>query len=141
MLILNQKPFYFCTPRLKTLQSTTRFAILVMLKSLQSRFNRICVAKSEQYFLPKYFSVKVNICQKHLFLYQLSKNMTTDCSLNYEFSTWKFLAQNMLRTCCVHKLFWMSKQKTIFLHSTFSTCSELGIFMYWIHNSRAKPEI
>ena len=25
-------------------------------------------------------------------------NMTTDCSLNYEFSTWKFQAQNMLCT-------------------------------------------
>ena len=28
----------------------------------------------------------VNICQKHLFLHQLTHNMKKDCSLNYEFS-------------------------------------------------------
>ena len=32
-------------------------------------------------------TVQVNICQKHLFLHQLTHNMTTGCSLNYEFST------------------------------------------------------
>ena len=39
--------------------------------------------------------------------------------------------------CCVHKLFWMSKQKqkTICVHNMFSTCSELGIFIYWSRNS------
>ena len=31
--------------------------------------------------------------------------------------------------CCLHKLFWMSKQKM------FSECYELGIFMYWTGNS------
>ena len=40
--------------------------------------------------------VQVNLCQKHLFLYQLTHNMTTDSSLNYKLSTWK--AQNMLFT-------------------------------------------
>ena len=30
-----------------------------------------------------------------LFLDQLTNNMTKDCSLNYEFSTWKLQAQNM----------------------------------------------
>ena len=45
-------------------------------------------------------TVQVNICQKHLFLHQLTQNMTKDCSLNYVFSTWKFQAKNMLRTCC-----------------------------------------
>ena len=29
----------------------------------------------------------------------------------------------------------MSKQKTICVHNMFSTCSELGIFMYWTRNS------
>jgi hypothetical protein len=42
--------------------------------------------------------LKVNNCQKLLFLHQLTHNMTTDCSLNYQFSTWKFQAQNMLCT-------------------------------------------
>ena len=50
------------------------------------------------------YIVQVNLCQKLLFLPQLTHNMTTDCSLNYKFSTWKFQAQNMSRTCSVHKL-------------------------------------
>ena len=48
--------------------------------------------------------VQVNLCQKLFFL------------------------QNMGRTCCVQKLFWMSK--TISVHNMFSPCSKLGIFMY-----------
>ena len=48
--------------------------------------------------------IQVNLFQKHLFLHQLTHNMTKDCS-------WKLQAQNIRRTCCVHKLFWMSKQK------------------------------
>ena len=28
--------------------------------------------------------LQVNLCQKHLFLQQLTHNMTKDCSLNYE---------------------------------------------------------
>ena len=47
------------------------------------------------YFL---MCLKVNLCQKFLFLHQLTHNMTTDCSLNYKFNTWKFLAQNTFCT-------------------------------------------
>ena len=36
--------------------------------------------------------VQVNLCQKHLFLDQLTHNMTKDCSLIYQFSTWKLHA-------------------------------------------------
>ena len=51
--------------------------------------------------------VQVNLCQNLLFLHQLTHNMTKDCSLIYQ-----FLHENYkLRTCCVHKLFGMSKQK------------------------------
>ena len=38
----------------------------------------------------KLLSIQVNLCQKLLFLHQLTHNMMTDCSLNYEFSTWKY---------------------------------------------------
>ena len=31
-------------------------------------------------------AVQVNLCQKLLFLRQLTHNMTTDCSLNYKFN-------------------------------------------------------
>ena len=82
------------------------------------------------------FTVQVNLFQKHLFLYQLTHNMTKNWTLNYESSTWKFQAQNMLRTCCVHKLFFgfVLTFRTIYVHNMFSTCSELRIFMYWTYN-------
>ena len=52
--------------------------------------------------------------------------MTKDCSLNYEFNTWKLQAQNMYINCseCQNK-----KQ------FVYTTCSELETFMYWSHNS------
>ena len=65
--------------------------------------------------------LQVILYQKHTFLHQLNQNITVDCSLNYEFSTWKFQAQNMLRKCCVHKLvvfFWHSEQYR------YTTCSQ-----------------
>ena len=40
--------------------------------------------------------IQVNLFQKHLILHQLTHNMTKDCSLIYQFSTWKLQAQNML---------------------------------------------
>ena len=49
-------------------------------------------------------TVQVDLCQKHLFWHQLTHNMTQDCSLNYEFSRYKFRGQNMLCTqiVCFH---------------------------------------
>ena len=53
--------------------------------------------------------LQVNLFQKHSFLNQLTHNMTTDCSLNYEFSIRKLQVQNMSKTCqehvCLQKLF------------------------------------
>ena len=66
--------------------------------------------------------IQVNLCQKLLFLHQLTHNMTTDCSLNYKFITWKFQAQNMGRTCCVQKS--ILTFRTIYVHNMFSSCSE-----------------
>ena len=39
--------------------------------------------------------LQVDNCQKLLFLHQLTHNMTTDCLLNYKFSTWKLQALNI----------------------------------------------
>ena len=44
------------------------------------------------------YIIQVNLFQKHLFLPQLTHNMTKGCSLNHQFSSWKFQAQNMLCT-------------------------------------------
>ena len=60
----------------------------------------------------------VNLCQKHLFLYQLTHNMTTDCSLNYEFDTWKIQAQNMLCTQIV--CLFLSRHSEQFMYTTCS---------------------
>ena len=48
--------------------------------------------------------------------------------------------ENMGRTCYLYKLFWVSKQKiiwvlTTYIHNMFWTCSELATFMYWACNS------
>ena len=55
-----------------------------------------------------YLALQVNLCQKLLFLHQLTHNMTKDCSLIYQFSTWKLQAQYML---CTHIVFcyWTGK--------------------------------
>ena len=52
--------------------------------------------------MPSIYWCPHQVCQKHLFLHQLTLSMTSDCSLNYEFSTRKFHAQNMLRTRWEH---------------------------------------
>ena len=74
-------------------------------------------------------ALKVNIFQNHLFLYQITHNMTKDCSLNYQFSIQKLQAQNMLCT----KLIFVLTFRTIFAHNMFWQCSELG--RYWTGKS------
>ena len=56
-----------------------------------------------------------------------------NCSIQVNLCQKLFFLQNMGRTCCVQKLFRMSK--TISVHNMFSPCSELGIFTYWTCNS------
>ena len=46
--------------------------------------------------------LQVNLCQKCLFPLQLTHNMTTDCSMHYEFSTRKLQEHSMSRTCQEH---------------------------------------
>ena len=54
--------------------------------------------------------LQVNLCQKLLFLNQLTPNMTTDCSLFMKIVSSEYL-QNMLCTqIVVFALFWLSKQ-------------------------------
>ena len=94
----------------------------------------------EQNFGKNKLCLQINLCQKLLFLHQLTHNMTTDCSLIYQFSTWKFQAQNMGRKWWEHVVytncffvftFRTTYVSNMFYLSMFSPCSELGIFMYW----------
>ena len=52
--------------------------------SKQRRENFAKTAQSKFFFCNP---VQVNLCQKLLFLHQLTHSMTTDCSLNYNFNT------------------------------------------------------
>jgi hypothetical protein len=73
------------------------------------------------------FSTGINLFQKHLFLHQLTHNMTTDCLLNYEFSTRKIQVQNML---CTKNVFCFDIQ------NNFCTLHVLLVFfLYWTCNS------
>ena len=71
--------------------------------------------------------VQVNLCQKLLFLSQLTHSMMTSCSLNYKFNTWKFQTKTYVVYINCSKYQSKIKQKQ-FLYTTFS---EHGIFMYW----------
>ena len=68
--------------------------------------------------------LQVNLFQKHLFLPQLTHNLTKI----FHWITCSVDETSKLRTCCVHKLFWIKK-------NVYITCSELGIFMYWTADS------
>ena len=82
-------------------------------------------------YLEKYIRksiLKVIICQEHSFLYQLTQNMTTNCSLKYEVSTRKLQVQYML---CTLNCFCFDIQNNLM----FTTCAELVVFLYWTRNS------
>ena len=83
------------------------------------------------------WTIQVNLCQKLLFSHQLTHKMTKVCSSIYKFNTWKQQAQNMRRTCCAQKLFFVFVLtfKTICVHNLFSPCSDLVVFMYWTGKS------
>jgi hypothetical protein len=84
--------------------------------------------------------VQANLCQKYLFIHQLTHNMTKDCSMIYKFSTRKLKEQNMSRTCCLHKLFrchkfkvgtlYLHHQKSIKLHNFWMIMSEITWIFY-----------
>ena len=87
-------------------------------------------------------SVQVNLYQKLLFLHQLTHNMTTVCSLNYKFNTWKFQAQTWGEHVVYRYCFWHSEQ---FLYTTSSPHvlqkEELLIKIYLYHRWILQVEI
>ena len=87
--------------------------LLITYENTVSFFNFVSISKNVVFYVflvvkfmfskkatkfDKMFTVNLtlNLCQKLLFLHQLTHNMTTDCSLIYEFSTCKLQPQNML---------------------------------------------
>ena len=80
---------------------------------------QVCVKNCVWLFENVHMSVElqVNLCQKLLFLHQLTHNMKTDCSLNYKFNTSKFQAQTWGEHVVYRIFFWHSEQ---FLYTTCS---------------------
>ena len=67
---------------------------------------------------------QVNFFQKHLILLQLTQNMTKDCS-------WSLQAQDMgEHVVCINCSEYQNKKQLV-----YTTCSELGNFMYWTVDS------
>ena len=62
-------------------------------------------------------SLQVNLCQKLLFLHQLTHRLFIELQVQYM----KMQSSNLGRTCCVKKLFLTFR--TIFVHNMFSPCS------------------
>ena len=63
------------------------------------------------------FMLQLNLCEKLLFLHPLTHKMTTDCSLNYKFNTWKFQAQIWGENVVYRNCFWHPEQVL------YTTCS------------------
>ena len=89
----------------------TIFVISAIIASIWNVFIKLTWWKTYSKLL------QVNLFQKHSFLNQLTHNMTTDCSLNYKFNTWKFQAQTWGEHVVYRNCFWHSEQ---FLYTTCS---------------------
>ena len=73
-----------------------------------------------KYHIFSEYRLQVNLCQKLLFLHQLTHNMMTICSLNYKFNAWKFQAQTWGEHVVYRNCFWHFKK--VFVHNMFSPC-------------------
>ena len=89
------------------------------------------------------YVVQVILCQKHSFLHQLTQNMTTDCSLNYEFNTRKlqilFILYRLKPKHLLHVVDYSyyseCQNKNKKTNLIYTTCTELVVFLYWTRNS------
>ena len=75
----------------------------------------------------KWDYLKVNLFRSSYSNPQYDKRLFIDLPVQYIHENYK------LKTCCVHKLFWMSKQKN--KQFVYTKCSELVVFLYWTCNS------
>ena len=116
-----RKPMFFSSSWLGQLSKwLQRSSLQIQLSSLSPSLLLISKQLKVMPFLVTSFSsctVQVNHCQKLLFLHQLTHNMTTDCSLNYKFNTWKFQVQTWGEHVMCSNCFWHSEQ---FLYTTCS---------------------
>ena len=76
----------------------------------------------------KLMFVHVNLFQKHLFLHQLTHNMTKDCLLKVQYMKMA-RSEHVLNVNCSE---YQNKSKKQFV---YTTCSELVVFVYWTGKS------
>jgi hypothetical protein len=75
--------------------------------------------------IPETPSVQVNLCQKHLFSHQLTHNMTTDCSLIYQFNTWTTSSEHGKNMLCTQIVF------CFYFDIQNNLCTQHVLSMFW----------
>ena len=81
-----------------------------------------CVFHFSETFSYETVMLQVKLCQKLLFLHQLTHNTYDDrLFIELQVQYMKIPSSNLGRTCCVKKLF--LTLRTIFVHNMFSLCS------------------
>ena len=92
------------------------------LQNIGKKKYSLCLVYSTEIFLLTYFvTIQVNLCQKLLFLHQLTLNMMADCSLFMKIVSWevRIPAEHVVFiNCFFFVLFWHSEQ---FWYTTCST--------------------
>jgi hypothetical protein len=79
---------------------------------------------STKKIISKNSQVQVNLCQKLLFLHQLTHNMMTDCSLFMKIVSSEYLRNMLCTQIVVFALFWHSEQLW------YTTCSP-DVVSFW----------
>ena len=109
---------------------TTSLGLFLFVKNTNDYFTARIVTNIEtssaNLSVSKLNKIQVNLCQKLLFLHQLTHNMTTGCSLNYKFNTWKFQAQTWEEHVVYKTCFWHSEQYL------YTTCSPHVLQKEWL---------
>ena len=75
--------------------------------------------------------VSVNLFQKQLSLHQLTQNMTTDCSWNYQVSTGKFLSHSEALLFAEHETNILCTKNVLNVKNNFCTQHVLPMFWAW----------
>ena len=76
---------------------------------------RFCIISAHSASLSTDRPVQVNLFHRHLFSYQLTHNMTADCSLNHQFSNGNSSAEHVVYTNCFSVMIF----RTIYVHNMF----------------------
>ena len=119
--------FAFGLPKIVSLYASGKFKAEVSIGTIdlvRRELRNIRYSKGQAHdIFSRGFRIQVNLFQKRSFLHQLTHNMTTDCSLIYNFCPRDIQVQNLFCTNIVFLFwFWHSKQ------CLYKKCSEIVFF-------------